>query len=524
MIFKSPFPDAVIPEMSLTSFVLQNAGKHPDKPALIDGPSGRTITYGQLVGAIRLVASSLHKRGFKKGDVFAIYSPNIPEYAVAFHAVATLGGIVTTVNPLYTAHELAQQCNDCKARFIVTVPMFLEKAEEAQKLSSIEEIFVFGDAEGATSFAELLAGDGKLPDVKINPKEDLIVLPYSSGTTGLSKGVMLTHYNIVANLCQLEGVVDFNPNDTMIGILPFFHIYGMVVVMAYMLYVGGTVVSLPRFELEMFLKVIQDYKISRACLVPPIILALAKHPVVENYDLSSLKLIFSGAAPLSADLQEAVHHRLGIVTVQGYGLTETSPVTHATPNHPDKVKPGSVGPSIRSTEVRIVAPSNGQDLGARQEGEVWMRGPQVMKGYLNRPDATAETIDPDGWIHTGDIGYVDEDGYLYVVDRLKELIKYKGMQVAPAELEGLLLTHDAVADAAVIPIADEGAGEVPKAFIVLKPNQRIEAEEIMEFIAEQVAPHKKIRQVEFVTEIPKSASGKILRRVLVQREREKVKQ
>jgi acyl-CoA synthetase (AMP-forming)/AMP-acid ligase II len=524
MIFKSPFPEAVIPEMSLTSFVLQNAGKHPDKPALVDGPSGRTITYGQLVGAIRLVASSLHKKGFKKGDVFAIYSPNIPEYAVAFHAVASLGGIVTTVNPLYTAHELAQQCNDCKARFIVTVPMFLEKAQEAQKLSTLEEIFVFGDGEGATPFSDLLAGDGKLPDIQINAKEDLIVLPYSSGTTGLPKGVMLTHYNVVANLCQLDGVIDFGTSDIMIGILPFFHIYGMVVVMAQMLYVGGTVITLPRFELEMFLKTVQDYKVSRACLVPPIILALAKHPVVEQYDLSNLKLIFSGAAPLSADLQEAVHHRLNITTVQGYGLTETSPVTHATPNDPAKVRAGSVGPSIRSTEVRIVDPTNGQDLNAKQEGEVWMRGPQVMKGYLNRPDATASTIDSEGWIHTGDIGFVDEDGYLYVVDRLKELIKYKGMQVAPAELEGLLLTHDAIADAAVIPVADEEAGEIPKAFVVLKPNQRMEAEEVMDFIAEQVAPHKKIRLVEFVTEIPKSASGKILRRVLVQRERDKVKQ
>lgn len=522
-IFESPFSDAVIPEMTFTAFVLQNAGKHPDKPALIDGPSGRTITYGQLVGAIRLAAASLHRKGFRKGDVFAVYSPNIPEYAIIFHAVASLGGIVTTVNPLYTAHELAQQCNDCNAKYMITVPMFLEKAHEAQKLSSVEEIFVFGDAEGATPFSSLLQGDGKVPEVQINPKEDLVVLPYSSGTTGLPKGVMLTHYNLVANLCQMQGVVDVRGDDVMIGILPFFHIYGMIVIMANSLYVGCTVVTLPRFELEMFLKVMQDYKVTFACLVPPIVLALAKHPVVSKYDLSPLKIIFSGAAPLSADLQEAVHQRLGVMTVQGYGLTETSPVTHATPNDPAKVKPGSVGPSIRSTQVRIVDLSSGQDLEAGKEGEVWMRGPQVMKGYLNRPDATAQTIDADGWIHTGDVGLVDTDGYLYIVDRVKELIKYKGMQVAPAELEGLLLTHEAVADAAVIPVEDEEAGEIPKAFVVLKPNQGIEAEELMEFIAEQVAPHKKIRQLEFVSEIPKSASGKILRRVLIQRERDKSK-
>lgn len=519
MIFKSPFSDAVIPETTFTQFIFQNAANYPDRPALIDGPTGRTLTYGQLTGAVRLVASSLHWRGFKKGDVFAIYSPNLPEYAVIFHAVAVLGGVVTTVNPLYTAHELAQQLNDCQARYLITVPMFLDKAQEAKKLSGIEEVFVFGEAEEATPFASLLHSDGFVPEVEINAREDLIVLPYSSGTTGLPKGVMLTHYNLVANLCQCEGIVDFNSSDVMIGILPFFHIYGMVVVMSYMLYQGGTVVTLPRFELEMFLKTMQDYKVTRAALVPPIILALAKHPLVDQFNLSHLKQIFSGAAPLSAELQAAVARRLKVMAVQGYGLTETSPVTHATPNDPNRVRVGSVGPSIRSTEVRIVDPETGADRGPNEEGEVWIRGPQVMKGYLNRPDATAATIDADGWLHTGDIGYADEAGYLYVVDRLKELIKYKGMQVAPAELEGILLKHDAVADAAVIPVPDEEAGEIPKAYIVLKPNQGVTADDLMDFVAEQVAPHKKVRQLTFVSEIPKSASGKILRRVLVERER-----
>lgn len=524
MIFRSPHPDAVIPERAFTSFVFRDAPKNPDKPALIDGPTGRTLTYGQLTHAINLVAASLHKRGFKKGEVFAIYSPNLPEYAIAFHAVATLGGVVTTINPLYTADELAHQLNDSQARFLLTIPLFLDKAREAQHKSSVEEIFVFGEDQKATPFASLMQSDGVIPEVAINSREDLIVLPYSSGTTGLPKGVMLTHYNLVANLCQCHGVVDFSPDDTMIGILPFFHIYGMMVVMSYMLYKGGTVVTLPRFELEQFLQVVQDYKVTVAALVPPIILALAKHPVVDQYDLSHLKLVFSGAAPLSGDLQEAVSRRLGCVAVQGYGLTETSPVTHATPNDPTKIRIGSVGPSIRSTEVRIIDPAKGGDQGPNQEGEVWIRGPQVMKGYLKRPDATAATIDRDGWLHTGDIGYVDADGYLYVVDRLKELIKYKGFQVAPAELEGILLVHEAIADAAVVPVPDEEAGELPKAYIVLKPHWTVTAEEIMAFVAERVAPHKKIRQVEFVNEIPKSASGKILRRLLIQRERELRKQ
>ncbi len=520
MIFKSPYADAVIPETDFTSFVLRHAKTQPDKAALIDGPSGRTITYAQLAGAIRLVASSLHKRGFKKGDVFAIYSPNVPEYAVAFHAVATLGGIVTTVNPLYTADELAAQLNDCKARFIVTIPMFLEKAQQAKAKSVLEEIFVFGEAEGATPFASLLQSDGVVPEVTIDPHNDLIVLPYSSGTTGLPKGVMLTHRNLVANICQCEGGVDFSGDIRMIGILPFYHIYGMIVVMNYIIYLGGTVVTLPQFELNGFLKTLQDYKITYACLVPPIILALAKHPVVDDFDLSSLRMIFSGAAPLSAELQDAVRQRLGTICVQGYGLTETSPVTHSTPSDPAKIKSGAVGPSIPNTEVRIVNPETGQDNNATQEGEVWIRGPQVMKGYLNNPEATAATVDSEGWIHTGDIGYVDADGYLYVIDRLKELIKYKGMQVAPAELEGILLQHEAIADAAVIPVPDAEAGELPKGFIVLKPGRELSAEQVMAFVAERVAPHKKIRRVEFVAQIPKSSSGKILRRLLVDKERE----
>jgi acyl-CoA synthetase (AMP-forming)/AMP-acid ligase II len=297
----------------------------------------------------------------------------------------------------------------------------------------------------------------------------------------------------------------------------------MVVVMNMMLRSGGTVVTMPQFDLEAFLKIMQNYKISRACLVPPIILALAKHPMVDQYDLSNLKQIFSGAAPLSAELQSAAAARLGCTVVQGYGLTETSPVTHATPNDPSKVKPGSVGPSLPNTETQIVDVETKAPVEVGKEGEIWLRGPQVMKGYLNNPDATHNMLDAQGWLHTGDIGYVDQDGYLYVVDRLKELIKYKGMQVAPAELEGVLLRHEAIADAAVIGVPDAEAGELPKAFVVLKPGRELSEEDVMTFVAGQVAPHKKVRRVAFVPQIPKSSSGKILRRVLVQQEREAAK-
>jgi 4-coumarate--CoA ligase len=306
--------------------------------------------------------------------------------------------------------------------------------------------------------------------------------------------------------------LSFEDNEVVIAVLPFFHIYGMQVLMNGVLHWGATAVTMPRFDLVEFLQILQGHKVTRAYLVPPIILALAKHPIVDNYDLSALTQVFSGAAPLSAELAAAASARINCEVVQGYGLTETSPVTHATP--PGKYKPGSIGVTVSNTEIRVVDPESGEDLNRNEDGEIWIRGPQVMHGYLNNPHATSITIDSEGWLHTGDIGHVDDDDHFYIVDRLKELIKYKGFQVPPAELEGLLLTHPDVADAAVIGIPDEEAGELPKAFVVLKPGHEASAEDLMEFVAGHVAHYKRIRMVELVQEIPKSASGKILRRLL----------
>jgi len=515
MPWKSPYPDANIPEASVTSVVLERAAAVRDKPALVDAATGRALSFGQLAEGVKRVARGLTDRGFRQGDVLGLYSPNLPEYALAVHGVASLGGTVTTVNPLYTADELAHQLEDAGAKLLITLPPFLEKAKQAADRVGIKEVFVFGEAEGALPFATLLKSTGEPPQVEIAPREQLAVLPYSSGTTGLPKGVMLTHHNLVSNIFQCKGLDDIRENDVAIAVLPFFHIYGLSVLLNMMLHHGCTLVTLARFELEAFLKALQDYKVTRAYLVPPIVLGLTKHPLVDKFDLSSIRVINSGAAPLGADVQQALAKRLGCIVKQGYGLTETSPVTHINPD--DKVRLGASGMAIRNTETRIVDTSNGADLGVGERGEVWVRGPQVMKGYLNNPEATRATITPDGWLRTGDIGYVDADGYLFVVDRLKELIKYKGMQVAPAELEALLLTHPAIADAAVIGCPDEEAGEVPKAFVVLKGDATAEA--LMAFVAERVAPHKKIRKLEFVAQIPKSPAGKILRRVLVEKER-----
>jgi acyl-CoA synthetase (AMP-forming)/AMP-acid ligase II len=519
MIFRGPYADVTIPEVSLTDFIFQATAEFKHKTALIDGASGRSLTYEEFEAAVRRVAASLARRAFGKGDVFAIFSTNCLEYAINFHAVAMLGGVTTTLNPLYTTEEAAFQLRDAGAKFLTCAPLCLDRAIAAARAANIEELFVFGESEGATPFATLLAGDGEVPPVDIDARNDLVALPYSSGTTGLPKGVMLTHYNLVANMRQMDGLDYFHRDDILLCVLPLFHIYGLVVVLNMGLYLGATIVIMPRFDLEQFLELIQKYRVTLSHIVPPIVLKLAKDPLVDKYDLSSLKMIFSGAAPLGADLSRECMQRIGCGIRQGYGMTETSPVTHSSPADPAKVKHGSVGTAAPNTEVKVVDAATGAELGPNQEGEICVRGPQIMKGYLNNHEATARTIDGDEWLHTGDVGYADEDGHFFIVDRVKELIKYKGFQVAPAELEAVLLTHPAIADAAVIPARDEEAGEVPKAFVVTR--QHTSGEEIMNFVAARVAPHKKIRDVEFIAQIPKSISGKILRRVLIEQERAK---
>jgi len=515
-VYRSPLPDVEIPDAPLTSFVFERASEHPERPALVEAPTGRSLTYGELVSGIRRVAAGLSQRGFAKGDALTLYAPNLPEYAIVFHGVASAGGAVHSANPLLTASELHFQLSDSRARFLVTVPALVDKAREAIEGTAVEDVFVIGER----SFATLSESDGEPPTVSIDPAEDVVALPYSSGTTGGCKGVMLTHRNLVANICQLGAHLGADERTVALGVLPFFHIYGLVVVLNNTLRAGGTVVTMPRFDLVGMLAAIEEYRITHAFVVPPIVLALARHPAVEAHDLGSLRFVMSGAAPLGPELEQECIDRVGCVFRQGYGLTETSPVTHMVPHVSGAERLGSVGPPVPNSEVKIVEPASGAPVGPGERGEVWVRGPHVMKGYLGNETATALTVDLDGWLHTGDIGIVDAEGYLTVVDRLKELIKVKGYQVAPAELEAVLLTHPAVADAAVVPTPDEEAGEVPTAYVALRAE--CDPEEIVAFVAERVAPYKRIRRCEIVDEIPKSASGKILRRVLVEQERARV--
>jgi acyl-CoA synthetase (AMP-forming)/AMP-acid ligase II len=525
MTFQSPHADIPIPASAVASFVLAQADKLGDKPAMVDAISGRILTYAGLGELTRRLAAGLASRRLARGEVVGVCLPNSIEYPAMFHGVASLGAASTTMNPIYTAEEMSAQLKHSAARFLFTNAQLLERAQQAAANTRVEEIFVIGEAPATpsnssvktTPFATLAQTDQSPPSVSIVPEEDVAVLPYSSGTTGLPKGVMLTHRNLVANISQVLATQKISPDDRVIAVLPFFHIYGMTVVMNTHLAAGATVVTMPRFDLEQFLRTIEERRITRAYVAPPIVLALARHPLVERYDLSSLRLLFSGAAPLGAELCQVAFQRVGCEVTQGYGLSEASPVTHITPEG-GRNKAGSIGPLAPNTEGRVVDVQTGQDSAPGETGEFWVRGPQVMKGYLNNPEATAATIDQDGWLHTGDIGYADADGYFFVVDRVKELIKYKGYQVAPAELESVLLQHPAIADAAVIPVPDEECGEVPKGCVVLKAEAA--ANEIIEFVAARVAPYKKIRKLEFVSEIPKSPAGKILRRVLIAKERD----
>jgi acyl-CoA synthetase (AMP-forming)/AMP-acid ligase II len=525
MILRSRFPEVAVPDVTLGEFVFEHAGAWSDRPALIDGPSGRTLTYGALREMIGSCRAALAARGFARGDVLCLFSPNVPEYAAVFFAVAELGGANTTANPMYGADELANQLKDSGAKIVVTAPALAEKARAAAAATGIGEVIVWGEAPGCTPFAEFLGGGSSIARAAqiapaVNPSRDVVALPYSSGTTGLPKGVMLSHRNLVANLAQIDFVDSTEVGDHLVGVLPFYHIYGMLVVLCGVLRKGGCVVTMPQFDLEQYLRLTATYGAKRAYLVPPIALALAKHPMVDLFDLSRLKFVTSGAAPMGAELEESCAARIGCLVKQGYGMTEASPVTHFTPEDPAFARSGSCGLLVPNTECRIVDLLTKEDAAPGERGELLIRGPQVMLGYLNNPEASAQAVDEDGWLHTGDVGYADAEGFFYIVDRLKEFIKYKGYQVAPAELEGILLTHAAVADCAVIPMADADAGEIPKAFIVMRHD--VTSEELMAYVAGIVASFKKVRSVEFIAKIPKSPSGKILRRELIALERSRI--
>ncbi|MER6207652.1 4-coumarate--CoA ligase family protein [Streptomyces sp. NPDC001642] len=517
--FRSEYADVPAVELPIHDAVLARAAEFGDEPALVDGTDGTTLTYTQLDAFHRRIAAGLADAGVRKGDVLALHSPNTVAFPLAFYAATRAGASVTTVHPLATPEEFAKQLRDSEARWIVTLSPLLAAARRAAELAGgVEEIFVCDSAPGHRSLADMLGSTAHEPVVDIDPVTDVAALPYSSGTTGTPKGVMLTHRQIATNLAQLEPAVATGPGDRILAVLPFFHIYGLTALMNAPLRQGAAVVVLPRFDLETFLAAIENHRITGLYVAPPIVLALAKHPAVAQYDLSSLTYIISAAAPLDAHLAAACSQRLGLPPVgQAYGMTELSPGTHVVPvRDMPTAPPGTVGKLIAGTEMRVVSLDDpDKDLGIGEAGELLIRGPQVMKGYLGRPDETAAMIDPDGWLHTGDVGHVDDGGWLFVVDRVKELIKYKGFQVAPAELEALLLTHPGIADAAVVGEYNDDNNEVPHAYVVRQQTAPdLSQSEVLMYVAERVAPYKRVRIVTFIDTVPRAASGKILRREL----------
>ena len=485
MIYRSSEPDIEIPDATLDEHVVGGADARGDHPAIIDGSTGETTTYAELGARVDAVAALLQSEGIGKGDVVALVGPNSAEWAIAYHAILRAGGVVTPMNPLLTPEERGKQEGNAGSVLLIDdPPALVAKATPGAKPARVE----------------------------VDPG-DIAVLPYSSGTTGQMKGVMLSHRNLVANIEQAWTSMPLDEEDRLVGLLPFFHSYGQTVVLNMGLAKGSTIVTMQRFDLDGLLEIVERHRITWLHIVPPIVLALATAPQLDEHDTSSLKMVVSGAAPLDAELLIRAEERIGAPIRQGYGLTEVSPVSHKSRYaEVAETPPGSVGPLIPNTEARLVDPDTGEDVAEGTEGEIWIRGPQVMRGYLNNPEATSATITADGWLRSGDIGRVDENGYFFIVDRLKELIKYKGYQVPPAELEAVLVSHPKVKDAGVIGVPMEDGGEAPKACVVAADG--LETGELMAYVAERVAPYKRIREVELVDEIPKSASGKILRRLL----------
>ena len=514
-------------EYPLHQLLQRTATRLPQKIAVVDGE--RRFTFQQLDEYSDRFAAGLASMGVAKGDRVGVLSPNCAEFVIAFYGVIKAGAVVSTINTGYREHEIAHQVNDSGTETLVVHPDVLQTAQLARdEAKGLQRLIVINEtSDDPASFWGLIERSPRTPpQIVIDAKNDLAALPYSSGTTGLSKGVMLTHFNLTANLKQFLDRPgedsSLREDEVLLVHLPLFHIYGLQLLMNATIAIGGTQVMMGRFDMELLLRLLSDHGVTQLYTVPPVGLGLTQYPGVSNYNLSSLRLAVLAAAPTSAEMQSKVQEALGIPVTQGYGMTKLSPVANVDFMEPERIRLGSVGPALADTEEKVVdLEKSTMELAPGEMGELLVRGPLVMKGYFNNAQATADTITEDGWLSTGDIVRMDPDGCVWILDRKKELIKYKGFQVPPAELEGLLLEHPDVVDVGVIGKLDEESGEIPKAFVVRRQGAEVSAEELMGFVANKIATFKQIREVEFVNTIPKNASGKILRRVLIEQERAK---
>jgi len=519
-------PPVDFPDVPYDHLLRMAAYRNPDRPAIIY--HDLVLTYREVVSMVNCIGNGLRNLGLQKGDRLCLFTTNRPEYTITFIGAASVGLVVSPMNPAYKEREIAYQLENSEAKAILVqrelLPL-LKLVLDQKAFPDLKYIIVTGDRvpEGtpdAIPFAKLLRESSpKHPDPIEISGDDLLALPYSSGTTGFPKGTLLTHRNLTTNNLQLTSARGINLTDVALIFLPFYHIYGVMLTGSF-LAAGATQVMMERFDLLQSLELCEKHGVTYYFAVPPIVLALANAPI-DLSKMKTVKYVFSGAAPLPLDPARRLQEKTGIQVVQGYGMTEASPLTHAQPAAPELVRLDSVGMPVHNTEQKIVDIETGErELPPGEDGEIIIRGPQIMQGYWKAPEETARAL-RNGWLYTGDIGHVDADGYTYIVDRKKEMIKYKGFGIAPAELESLLMEHPAVMDSAVIGVPDDEAGELPKGFVVIRKGFDVTTDEILAFANGKLAGYKKIHMVEFIDAIPKVASGKILRRELKDREKAK---
>ncbi len=546
------------PHIPLHQMLEDSARKYADQPAIklvlrYLGPVtlGANLTYRQLLDQVNRFAAALHALGVRKGDRVALMLPNLPQMVIAFYGALKLGAIVVNTNPTYTSREIEQQFADAGAETVVLLSSLYGKLQAVQARTAIKRVIIadvpdyvpmpwkalvkssvrkqgqmvdVAEGEGIYSFRKLLDAHPEAPPQVDIASDEVALFQYTGGTTGVPKAAMLTHYNAVANTIQIRQwlhVVE-DGKDRVLGAIPFFHVYGMTVAMSLAVYAGAQLLIVPNpRHIDSVIEVIDRERASIFPGVPTMYIGVIHHPKVKDYDLKSVKACISGAAPLPMDVQLQFGEITGGRLVEGYGLTEAAPVTHCNPITGER-RAGSIGLPLPDVEAKIVDYETFADKPVGQEGELWVRGPQVMKGYWQRDDETAKTVTADGWLRTGDIARMDADGYFYIVDRLKDIIIASGFNIVPREVEEVLFEHPKVQEAVVAGVPDARRGETVKAYIVLKPGETATVDEIVAFCKERLAPYKVPRQVEFRSELPKTMVGKFLRRVLVEEEQNKL--